>query len=305
MRKNRRQKSIKIKIINTLYVLIGTVMIVLGLTILFFNSKLGRAYVVKDNGERVSQHLTAKQADRNKKVKTTYDAKKTTSVDTRSLWDSRKYPASPIGRMSIPSVNIHNPVFAGYGSNLQNLSYGVCTVVPNRVLGAKSNNYVLAGHFMSGYGPAVLDNLHFTKNGDKIYITDMHKIYEYTEERMAYNITPKQVEVENNIPGKSTVTLITCSDFNPTRYGIGQHRTVAVGELSNVYSASKKNLENFELTDKVSTKIIKKHVRKEVQAAQPKTAKIYNQLSLNQIVIYAVCVIGAIVLICLVKIWVF
>lgn len=305
MRANRRKKDVKVKIINTLYVLIGTVMVVVGLTLLFFNSKLGRAYVVKDNGERVSQHLTAKQADKNKKLKTTYDATKTTSIDSKSLWNSRQYPASPIGRMSIPSVNIHNPVFEGYGSALQNLSYGVCTVVPNRELGVKSNNYVLAGHYMSGYGPAVLDNLHFTKPGDKIYITDMHKIYEYTEGRMAYDITPKQVEVENNIPGKSTVTLITCSDFNPSRYGVGQHRTVAVGQLSNVYSASKENLENFELTDKVSTKIVKKHVREEVQAAQPKTAKIYNQLSLNQIITYAVWIIGAIVLICLIKIWVF
>lgn len=305
MRRNKRRKSVGEKIVNSLYVIVGILMVIAGLFILFMNSKIGRAYVVKDNGTRVSQHLTAEQADKNKKVKTTYDARKTTSVDTRTLWRDRQYPAAPIGRMSIPAVDIHNPVFAGYGDKLQNLSYGVCTVVPNRPFGVKGINSVLAGHYMGSYGPAVLDNLHLTQAGDKIYVTDMHKIYEYAENKMAYDITPRQIEVENNILNKSVVTLITCSDFNPTRYGIGQHRTVAVGELSNVYPASKKNLENFELTDKVSTKIIKKHVRKNVQAVQPKTAKIYNKFSFKQIITYTTIFFGAILLICLIKIWIF
>lgn len=302
MRKQKRRKSVSTKIFDSLYVIVGTILLVAGLSLFFFNSKVGRAYMLRDNGERASENLTAKQADKNRKVKTTYDASKTTDVDTRQLWDARKTPAGAIGRMSIPAADIHNPLFQGYGAQLQNLSYGVCTVVPNRVMGG-TNNYVVAGHYMGNYGPAVLDNLHLTRAGDKIYFTDMHRIYEYVETNMRYDITPKQVEVENNIPGKKTVTLITCSDFNVNQYGYGQHRTVAVGEFIGSMPATKKNLENTELTNKVSPKISQKHVRYKVVKSQPKSAKIYSSLSLKQIIFWPAVIIGVIVVICLLKIW--
>jgi len=58
------------------------------------------------------------------------------------------------------------------------LEYGVVTCLPDRTMGGK-NNYVLAGHYMGSYGPAVLDNLHLAKIGDLIYVTDLHHIYAY------------------------------------------------------------------------------------------------------------------------------
>lgn len=224
---------------------------------------------------------------------------------------SENYPAYAIGRMSIPAADIHNPVFQGYGDHNQNLSYGVVTVVQGRTLGGV-NNMVYAGHYMGGYGPAVLDNLHLTKAGDSIYVTDMHKIYEYTEKTMSYNITPKQIEVENNIPGKRSITLITCSDFNVSKYGYGQHRTVAMGELSHVYPATKKNLVKYELTDNdkqnketqsKKTTPKKNKVRESIKKAQPVTVSIYSKFSLKKIIIITLSVFGIIIMIMLVRIW--
>lgn len=67
----KKKKSIKTKIVDSIFVLLGSLMVLAGLAIFFFNSRVGRAYVVRDNGEQVSQHLTAKQADANKKKKLT------------------------------------------------------------------------------------------------------------------------------------------------------------------------------------------------------------------------------------------
>ena len=83
MRKQKERKSVSTKIFDSLYVIVGTILLVAGLSLFFFNSKVGRAYMLRDNGERASENLTAKQADKNRKVKTTYDASKTTDVDTR------------------------------------------------------------------------------------------------------------------------------------------------------------------------------------------------------------------------------
>ena len=294
-----RAKVIKNKIFNSIIILFLGLIAAFGVVIWFDNTETGNAYHVKENAANVSQGLTAEKVKENKKKKTSYDARKTTSISAQELWRSRKYPASPIGRMSIPSVNIHNPVFEGYGSQMQNLSYGVCTVVPNRQMGGK-NNYVLAGHYMgsaAASGGAVLDNLHLTHKNDLIYVTDLTKIYEYKEKSLAYDIKPTQIEVEHNHNNLGMITLITCSDFNTQLYGYGQHRTVAQGVLIKTYPATQANLEQFELTDKVHHS----HAR---PTEQPKgIAKSVQNLSLKRIRLIGATVWALIMAILLFRIW--
>ena len=78
---------------------------------------------------------------------------------------------------------------------------------------------------------------------------------------MSFAIKPTQVEVENNVQDKSMITLITCSDFNTSKYGYGQHRTVAQGDLIGKMKASQYNLALSELTAKT------KHSKKEHQGS--------------------------------------
>lgn len=280
-------RNLKRKIVNTVVDLFLGVVIAICAVAIFVNTNLGHSYIVRDNAQRVSQNLTVKKADKNKKTKTSYDARKTKSISAQELWRARKYPAQPIGRMSVPAVNIHNPLFEGFGAQQQNLSYGVCTVLPNRKLGGQ-NNYLLAGHYMGSFGPSVLDNMHLMHTGDKVYITDMHKIYEYQSFAKAYNIKPTQVEIENNQGKKRLLTMITCSDFNTQKYGFGQHRTVVQGLLTNVYPATQANLTRYELTNKV----VKSAAR---ASAQPKITQAYQSLTLKEIEAGA-CVIWLIIM---------
>lgn len=246
MTKEKQNHLLKSKIWETIRILFLGALFYLGVTLIFFGSGFGSSYLFEQNSEKAASGLTAKKADENKKRKTTYDASKTKSISATRILRSKQIKAYAIGRISIPAVNIHNPLFAGYGDRNQNLEYGVVTCVPDRIMGGV-NNYVLAGHYMGSYGPAVLDNLHLAKIGDMIYVTDLHHIYAYEIKSISFAVKPTQVEVENNVNDQSMITLITCSDFNTSKYGYGQHRTVVQGNLVSKIKATKSNLESTEL----------------------------------------------------------
>ncbi|BDR61140.1 class A sortase [Lactobacillus xylocopicola] len=238
---------LKNKLRATTRVLLWATLFYLGVTLIFLGSSFGTSYLLQQNTEQASSGLTVNQVDANKRRKTSYDTSKTASISTSKILQAKRQKAYAIGRLAIPAVNIHNPLFAGYGDQNQNLAYGVVTCLPDRVMGG-ANNYVLAGHYMGAYGPAVLDNLHLAKRGDRIYVTDLHHIYAYQINRISFAIKPNQVEVENNVKEKSMITLITCSDFNTSKYGYGEHRTVVQGDLISQLKATKKKLQALELT---------------------------------------------------------
>lgn len=249
MSRKKQTHSLKNKIWSTIRVLILGTLFYLGAVLIFLGSGLGSSFLIQQNANQASTGLTVKKADQNKKRKTSYDASKTNSVSSTSILQSKQKKAYAIGRISIPAVNIHNPLFNGYGDQNQNLEYGVVTCLADRTMGG-ANNYVLAGHYMGQHGPAILDNLHLVKKGDLIYVTDLHNIYVYEINSISFAIKPTQVEVENNIEDKHMITLITCSDFNTSKYGYGEHRTVVQGDLVSKIKATKSNLVSTELANK-------------------------------------------------------
>lgn len=248
------KKSKNIEMVNKLRNMVKSFFLItllfLGIWLCFSGSGIGHSYMISENARVASKMVTVKTADKNRKKKTSYNASLTKSIDSKEIWRAKQYPVNPVGRMSVPVVNIHNPLFEGYGDHNQNLSFGVVSSVAGRKLGAPDTNVCYAGHYMGNYGPAILDNLHYVKPGDVIYITDMHRIYAYKANSIAFDIKPNQVEIENNQKGKSLVTFITCSDFDINKYGYGKHRTVVQGELIGSVPATKTNLVKTELTDK-------------------------------------------------------
>lgn len=316
-----RNKKTAVRIRDSILLLIFMLIFYAGVLLMIYGSGTGHSYIVRQNADTAYKTVTVKSADRNKKVKTSYDATKTVSVSASSLWEARQYPAYAIGRMSIPSVNIHNPLFAGYGDHNQNMAYGVVTAVNGRTMGG-ANNYVLAGHYMGGAGAAILDNLHLAGKGDLVYVTDMHRIYVYQIKSMSYSVKPNQVEVENNSGSRAMITLITCSDFDISRYGYGQHRTVAQGDLIGSMKASKGNLADAELTDKtvkrkvkykkyktlsvpVKGKTRKKKVKVPVihtvrKAAEPRW---YQKFTFSQIMTAVTAVLAVLYIVAVIRIW--
>lgn len=313
-RKKQNSSLLKQKIWSSIQIILIGALFYLGVALIFFGSGFGSSYLFQQNAEKATSELTAKQATKNKKCKTNYDASKTESISASRILKSKQVKAYAIGRISIPAVNIHNPLFAGYGDQNQNLEYGVVTCLPDRTMGGK-NNYVLAGHYMGSYGPAVLDNLHLAKIGDLIYVTDLHHIYAYETKSISFAVKPTQVEVENNVNDKSMITLITCSDFNTSKYGYGEHRTVVQGDLISKVKATKTNLAAAELTANSESKENKKEIslpvknkKKVVKKRVQVHSRIHPQFFQKMSVINA-CVLGfniiffIIICWCLVRTW--
>lgn len=113
---------------------------------------------------------------------------------------------SIIGQISVPDAGINLPIAKGI--NNTNLAFAVGTFRKDMKMG--QGNYALAGHNMSNLGPKILFSpLYYrAKVGQKVYLTNMNKVY-------VYRITAKQfvskyrVDLVQNTRGK-IITLITC-----------------------------------------------------------------------------------------------
>ena len=111
-----------------------------------------------------------------------------------------------VGQICIPADGINLPIAKGV--NNTNLAFAAGTFRNNMQMG--KGNDALAGHNMSNLGPKVLFSplYYWSKVGQKIYITDMKKVY-------VYRITAKQfvskyrVDLVQNTPER-IITLITC-----------------------------------------------------------------------------------------------
>ena len=109
-----------------------------------------------------------------------------------------------------------------------NVSAG--TLRPDQQLG--QDNYVLAAHHIPGSEWALFSGLYYNAEvGQKVYLTDMVKVYEYritsvrmVEEKDVYIVAKDRYkeDVDGIVPGKPMITLISCDatgDKRITEYG--------------------------------------------------------------------------------------
>ena len=121
-----------------------------------------------------------------------------------------------VGQICIPADGINLPIAKGV--NNTNLAFAAGTFRNNMQMG--KGNYALAGHNMSNLGPKLLFSpLYYRgKVGQKIYITDMKRVY-------VYQITSKQfvskyrVDLVKNTK-QNQITLITCDATGANRLSI-------------------------------------------------------------------------------------
>lgn len=183
------------------------------------------------------------------KQKGQFDANKVDSVSATEIIKARLNKDNEkniIGYVSVPNMNISLPISKGMGGN--NLALGAATVTKNQQMG--SGNYVLASHMVYIGKELLFSPIYYHKNegvnGQKIYLTDLKNVYEYTTikyETIASNAT----YILDEIPGKKVVTLFTCN------YSHDKGRVMMQGELTKIISyneASSKIKSSFEKNNK-------------------------------------------------------
>lgn len=224
-------KSKKHRVRHVLLSILIVLLLVVGIA-LIFNEQI-KSFVVNHISTTSLEKPISKTE--HKKGNFNYDAVK--PVDTKDVAKAATTDAAgSIGKIAIPQINLHLPIFYGLAQN--NLMRGAGTMKPNEQMG--EGNYSLAGHHMEDnnilFGP--LANL---KVGAKIYITNGQNVYTYKSTQKVV-VNEDQVQWINDVPGQKLITLVTCASGK-----LGEtNRIIIRGELQQIQKVDKNTMKVFD-----------------------------------------------------------
>lgn len=213
-------------------VVLAVVLLLVGVALLLARPVSNHA--IKQNQNQALTGLTVKKIKENQKKKGQFDFSKVKSMDPAKAIQARmSNNALVIGAMAIPAVKMYLPVCKGLSD--QSMSTGGATMRADQVMG--QGNYPLAGHYMTAKG-ILFSPLENVQTGQKVYLTDLNKVYVY---QIYYKkkVSPYNVWLVNNTP-QNIVTLITCADGGTNRWAVR-------GNLVQTLPASEQNLKVFKL----------------------------------------------------------
>ena len=165
-----------------------------------------------------ASNITLAEVKANEAEEAEFDFSKVEAIDLdkvlKANFDKGKFLT--LCQIAIPSVKLNLPIYKGLANEV--LLSGAGTMKPNQKMG--EGNYALASHNYFGDMTLLFSPLVNLKVGEKIYTTDLEYVYEY-ETTSVELIEPTRVEVINDQPGVTEITLITCDDYNASnRYCI-------------------------------------------------------------------------------------
>lgn len=177
--------------------------------VLIFNQQI-KYYLVGTYHPQITQQTVQK----NNQKKAKYDFSNVQDLNLQSVARARarRQSINVIGVISIPAIKMSVPIGKGVDNNTLALAAG--TMRADQQMG--QGNYALAGHNMAHGSRILFSPLYYdAKVGQKIYLTDMTKIYEYRITQRQF-IDATRVDVVNDTPEK-IVTLITCNKTGSRR----------------------------------------------------------------------------------------
>lgn len=210
--------------------IIAIILLIVGLALIF--NKQIRNYLITQNQNQAMTSVTRKKVERNQKKKGMFNFKKVKEVSFGQVARSRRQNgAYVIGAIAIPDVNMHLPICLGMSDDA--MATGGGTMRKDQKMG--QGNYPLAGHYMTSKG-ILFSPLEDTKVGERVYITNMKKVYIY-KIYMKKVVNPYAVYLVNNTK-KPIITLITCADGGTNRWAVR-------GNLIKTERATKQNIKVF------------------------------------------------------------
>ncbi|USI66997.1 class A sortase (plasmid) [Lactococcus petauri] len=204
---------------------VSFVLVIVGL-LWFFSPELSK-YLIRSKGT-TEVNVSHEKMKENQLKATAFKPEeinpKSTSDYVSDYFSESQLPV--VGILSIPDINMILPVFNG--TTNETMSYGAGTCKPNQVMG--KGNYSLASHtifnmysgnVMSG---VLFGNLIYAQIGQKIYLTDKDKVFEYSIDNI-YTVNVNQGNIIDDHDKKDEITLYTCTRLT------GEERLVVHGNL--------------------------------------------------------------------------
>lgn len=189
--------------------------------LLLFSDNFQYAKMARGTDEYQVAKQTIETLRKNQKAQVSFDwsTVKPLSGETVATADidNRKLPV--IAGIAIPQLDMNLPIFKGVSE--YSLTYGAGTTKENQKIG--EGNYGIASHHVfsgwaNGFG---FDRLLFSpldkaERGMTVFMTDLENLYAY-EIVEKFIVKPDQVDVLDDIPGGSYLTMITCTDAEATQ----------------------------------------------------------------------------------------
>ena len=227
----KKKRNWLINILLFLLLLVGLALI--------FNNQI-KYFLMQYNGERYAvAKMDRNEIDKNMEKEASFDFDAVEPASTEAVLQAqlsnKRLPV--IGGIAIPSVEINLPIFKGLSNEV--LLYGAGTLSPDQKLG--EGNYALASHRADRPG-LLFTPLESVKEGDLIYLTDLHNIYTY-KTTLKVRVQPTEVKYLDVQPDKQQVTLITCGEIEGVTRIIVQGDLVAMTPVDNATNTMRKAFE--------------------------------------------------------------
>lgn len=196
--------------------------------ILFLLKEPVQNYLIRNITEQNQiTDYTIEEIRQNEEVTGEFDFDQAVNVDWKSVMDSYRNRTNlpVIGGIAIPSIDLHLPILKGISN--ENIIAGAGTMSADQELG--KGNYALASHNLVQEG-VLFSDVQYMQLDDLVYITNMERIAVY---RVTYleQVSPSRVELVEEVPGKTLLTLVTCSNDTLMRW-VCQAELVQTVELA-------------------------------------------------------------------------
>lgn len=124
-----------------------------------------------------------------------------------------------LGYVVIPEVDLALPITEGINKTEDNMLFSAVTNLQNQQMG--KGNFVLSSHRLGTSQSLLFSPLHNVTEGDKVYITDTQKTYEYTVYK-TFLFDSSEVNTLKEIKDYNITTLYTCyyQDGVKVRFGV-------------------------------------------------------------------------------------
>lgn len=123
-----------------------------------------------------------------------------------------------LGYVVVPSVDLALPITQGINKEVDNMLFSAVTNLQGQQMG--KGNYVLSSHRLGTSQSLLFSPLHNVTEGDKVYITDTQKTYEYTVYR-TFLFESSEVNTLKEIKDYNITTLYTCYYENGVKVRFG------------------------------------------------------------------------------------
>ena len=221
---------------NTLLVLLFAVGLVL-----VFNNQIKNFFIQQTSNTYTISRVSKKEIKENQKKPASFDFGQVNSISSEAVAKAKakntKVPT--VAGIAVPDVGIN----LSRGLDNDSLLFGAGTMKEDQQLG--QGNYALAGHKTEN--PELLFTpLERSTIGQLVYITDLENIYTYTITKNEI-VDPTAVEVIEDVPDKTLLTLVLCGDMAATTRRIVQAEYVNKIPMN---TASEEQLQAFQLEKK-------------------------------------------------------